>query len=172
MQKALSDAEHSLSLTRKEKDEKERDINRLFDPTWYGAEGEWKKLDRTCISKEVGEYVLPLSSRACEVPDIFARLQLHLRSVPVRRGPSKADQGWIYVQSRVRHARAMPSSFSYSRFDIDTSSPGTTPTSRRARRNTTAGNATRRAPSAGTALSAVSRCVAHLSQRCLQLMII
>ncbi|EIW62173.1 endoplasmic reticulum protein [Trametes versicolor FP-101664 SS1] len=57
LQKALSDAEHSLGLTRKEKDEKERDINRLFDPSWYGAEGEWKKLDRTCISKEVGDYI-------------------------------------------------------------------------------------------------------------------
>lgn len=83
LQKALSDAEHSLGLTRKEKDEKERDINRLFDPSWYGAEGEWKKLDRTCISKEVGEYVLPLSSDARKVADILVRPQLHLRSVSV-----------------------------------------------------------------------------------------
>ncbi|KAI0363840.1 endoplasmic reticulum protein [Pilatotrama ljubarskyi] len=57
VQKALSDAEHSLGLTRKEKDDKERELSRLFDPEWYGPDGEWKKLDGTCLSKEVGDYI-------------------------------------------------------------------------------------------------------------------
>ena len=56
-QKALNDAEHSLSLTKKELEDKQRDLARLFDPEWFGAEGEWKKLDHTCIEKEVGECV-------------------------------------------------------------------------------------------------------------------
>lgn len=53
--KALNDAEHSLSLTRKEKADKDQELARLFDPAWYGQEGEWKKLAGTCIEKEVGE---------------------------------------------------------------------------------------------------------------------
>ncbi|KAI8984963.1 endoplasmic reticulum protein [Trametes punicea] len=57
LQKSLSDAEHSLDLTRKEKDQKEKEFNRLFDPEWYGSEGEWKKLDGTCLDKEVGDYI-------------------------------------------------------------------------------------------------------------------
>ncbi|KAI0676730.1 endoplasmic reticulum protein [Trametes maxima] len=57
LQKSLSDAEHSLGLTRKERDEKEKELNRLFDPEWYGSEGEWKKLDGTCLEKEVGDYI-------------------------------------------------------------------------------------------------------------------
>ncbi|OSD01764.1 endoplasmic reticulum protein [Trametes coccinea BRFM310] len=57
LQKTLSDAEHSLDLTRKEKEQKDKELQRLFDPEWYGAEGEWKKLDGNCLSKEVGDYI-------------------------------------------------------------------------------------------------------------------
>ncbi|KAJ8502066.1 hypothetical protein ONZ51_g219 [Trametes cubensis] len=57
LQKTLSDAEHSLGLTRKEKEDKEKELQRLFDPEWYGAEGEWKKLHGTCLDKEVGDYI-------------------------------------------------------------------------------------------------------------------
>ena len=55
-QKALNDAEHSLSLTKKELEDKQRDLARLFDPEWFGAEGEWKKLDKECLSTESGDY--------------------------------------------------------------------------------------------------------------------
>ena len=54
-QKALNDAEHSLNLARKEKADKDQEFARLFDPAWYGREGEWKKLAGTCIEKEAGE---------------------------------------------------------------------------------------------------------------------
>ncbi|EJF63088.1 endoplasmic reticulum protein [Dichomitus squalens LYAD-421 SS1] len=56
-QKTLSDAEHSLNLARREKEDKERELSRLFDPEWYGPDGEWKKLAGTCIEKEFGDYV-------------------------------------------------------------------------------------------------------------------
>ncbi|RPD62087.1 endoplasmic reticulum protein [Lentinus tigrinus ALCF2SS1-7] len=56
-QKALNDAEHSLRLTKKEKEDAEKELARLFDPEWYGAQGEWKKLHGTCIDKEVGDYI-------------------------------------------------------------------------------------------------------------------
>ncbi|KAM5532645.1 hypothetical protein V8D89_013689 [Ganoderma adspersum] len=55
--KALNDAEHSLNLARKEKADKDQELARLFDPVWYGQEGEWKKLAGTCIEKEVGDYI-------------------------------------------------------------------------------------------------------------------
>jgi len=29
----------------------------LFDPTVYGADGEWKKLHNTCLKKDTGDYV-------------------------------------------------------------------------------------------------------------------
>ena len=54
-QKALNDAEHSLRMAKNEKEDAEKELVRLFDPEWYGAQGEWKKLHGTCIDKEVGE---------------------------------------------------------------------------------------------------------------------
>ena len=63
MQKALNDAQHHLDQIHREKKKNDEAIERLFDPEWYGAEGEWKKLDRTCIEKEVGECVPPYRFR-------------------------------------------------------------------------------------------------------------
>lgn len=54
-QKTLNDAEHSLNLARKENADKDQELARLFDPAWYGREGEWKKLAGTCIEKDFGE---------------------------------------------------------------------------------------------------------------------
>ena len=42
-------------MAKKEKEDAEKELARLFDPEWYGAQGEWKKLHDTCIDKEVGE---------------------------------------------------------------------------------------------------------------------
>jgi protein kinase C substrate 80K-H len=55
--KAFSDAEHSLKLTRDEAQHADEDLLDLFDPEGFGVEGEWKKLDDLCISKDTGEYV-------------------------------------------------------------------------------------------------------------------
>ncbi|KAG9030475.1 hypothetical protein FRB95_003925 [Tulasnella sp. JGI-2019a] len=46
---ALSASERQLKT-----DEEARD--KLFSPTWYGKDGEWRKLDGTCLSKDTGEY--------------------------------------------------------------------------------------------------------------------
>ena len=52
----MQDAENQLRALRKEKESAQKDLARLFDPEWFGAEGEWKKLDGQCFSKDTGEY--------------------------------------------------------------------------------------------------------------------
>ncbi|TCD61481.1 hypothetical protein EIP91_008382 [Steccherinum ochraceum] len=54
--KTLSDAEHSLKLTQDEVEKAQTDLGRLFNPEWFGAEGEWKKLEGLCLTKDTGEY--------------------------------------------------------------------------------------------------------------------
>jgi protein kinase C substrate 80K-H len=54
---AFSDAEHSLNLAIKEKETAEADLDDLFSIDGFGAEGEWKKLDGTCLEKDTGECV-------------------------------------------------------------------------------------------------------------------
>lgn len=58
---AYNDAEHSLSLAKKELEQAQTDLADLFDPTGFGKEGEWKKLDNTCLSTDTGESVSLLS---------------------------------------------------------------------------------------------------------------
>ncbi|KAG2130985.1 glucosidase II beta subunit-like-domain-containing protein [Suillus bovinus] len=53
---ALSDAEHSLKLTQDEQRTANEDLLDLFDPDGFGPEGEWKKLDGMCLSKDTGDY--------------------------------------------------------------------------------------------------------------------
>ncbi|CAL1701892.1 unnamed protein product [Somion occarium] len=54
--KAYNDADHSLKLTRDELTKAKEDLSRLFDSNWYGKDGEWKKLDGTCLEKDTGDY--------------------------------------------------------------------------------------------------------------------
>ncbi|TFK56222.1 hypothetical protein OE88DRAFT_1716755 [Heliocybe sulcata] len=56
LRQKLNDAEHSLRQANDEKRKAEKDLNELFDREHYGAEGEWKKLEKTCLEKEVGDY--------------------------------------------------------------------------------------------------------------------
>lgn len=53
--KDYDEAEHSLKLTKEEKQKAEEEYAELFDIDGYGAQGEWKKLDDLCLEKEVGE---------------------------------------------------------------------------------------------------------------------
>ncbi|KAH9007273.1 glucosidase II beta subunit-like-domain-containing protein [Lactarius hatsudake] len=53
----LNDAERSLDSLRKQLETARSDLRELFDPAWYGAEGEWKKLRNTCLTKDAGDYV-------------------------------------------------------------------------------------------------------------------
>jgi protein kinase C substrate 80K-H len=47
-EEALSDAEANLHDT-------EEEISRMNNVEWFGAEGEWKKLDQTCLTTDAGE---------------------------------------------------------------------------------------------------------------------
>lgn len=55
-QQALKDAEQSLGRMKQDKQKAQEELGRLFDPEWYGPEGEWKKLHGTCIEKDTGDY--------------------------------------------------------------------------------------------------------------------
>ena len=52
---ALSDAERVLGTARSDVEKHRSDLSRIFDPTWFGKDGEFKKLDGTCLEKESGE---------------------------------------------------------------------------------------------------------------------
>ena len=52
---SLSDAENALRTVTKEMDDSEEELTRIFDPTWFGREGEFKKLQGTCLEKNTGE---------------------------------------------------------------------------------------------------------------------
>ena len=54
---ALTDAERELSKAQSDVSTGRNDLSRLFDPAWYGKEGEFKKLDGTCLEKDTGESV-------------------------------------------------------------------------------------------------------------------
>jgi hypothetical protein len=47
-------------LTQDEQRTANEDLLDIFDPEGFGPEGEWKKLDGMCLSKDTGEYVLLL----------------------------------------------------------------------------------------------------------------
>ncbi|KAJ8456395.1 hypothetical protein ONZ45_g18736 [Pleurotus djamor] len=53
---ALTDAENKLNDIKRVSERAEDDIKDIFDVEGFGAEGEWKKLDGTCIEKDTGEY--------------------------------------------------------------------------------------------------------------------
>lgn len=53
--KAYQDAESTLNSVRKDLDKAQNELERLFDPEWFGPEGEWKKLEGTCLAKDTGE---------------------------------------------------------------------------------------------------------------------
>ncbi|KAF9004765.1 endoplasmic reticulum protein [Cyathus striatus] len=55
-QQALSEAETQLSRVRRDKKKAEEDLSEIFIVEGFGAEGEWKKLDGTCLEKNTGDY--------------------------------------------------------------------------------------------------------------------
>ena len=52
---AFRKAENSLNIAKKEKEDAEKALNRIFDPEWYGKDGEWKKLDGLCLERDTVE---------------------------------------------------------------------------------------------------------------------
>lgn len=53
----LNGAERNLDSVQKQLETARTDLRDLYDPAWYGAEGEWKKLQNTCLTKDTGDYV-------------------------------------------------------------------------------------------------------------------
>lgn len=53
----LNNAEHGLNNAQKHLENVRGELVDLFDPTVYGAQGEWKKLQNTCLTKDTGDYV-------------------------------------------------------------------------------------------------------------------
>jgi hypothetical protein len=56
-QEAFHEAERSLKLTVEEKSKAEEELADLFSPEGFGLEGEWKKLEGTCLELDTGECV-------------------------------------------------------------------------------------------------------------------
>lgn len=53
----LNNAEQGLNHAQKHLENTREELVDLFDPTVYGAQGEWKKLHNTCLAKDTGDYV-------------------------------------------------------------------------------------------------------------------
>jgi len=49
-------AEAALKQTKQDREDARQELSDLFDPTGYGAEGQWKKLESLCLSTEAGDY--------------------------------------------------------------------------------------------------------------------
>jgi protein kinase C substrate 80K-H len=54
-QQAYQEAENALKRMNSEKETKENDVKDIFNIDGFGAKGEWKKLDGTCLEKDTGE---------------------------------------------------------------------------------------------------------------------
>jgi protein kinase C substrate 80K-H len=51
----LNNAERGLNDAQKHLENVREELVDLFDPTVYGAQGEWKKLQNTCLIDDTGE---------------------------------------------------------------------------------------------------------------------
>jgi protein kinase C substrate 80K-H len=54
---AFNKADQELSRLRTDKQQNERNTAKIFDVKGFGIEGEWKKLDNTCIEFDDGDYI-------------------------------------------------------------------------------------------------------------------
>lgn len=53
----LTDAERALESLISDKEKADNDVLEIFNVHGFGVEGEWKKLDGTCLEKNDGECV-------------------------------------------------------------------------------------------------------------------
>jgi protein kinase C substrate 80K-H len=61
LRQSLSDAEASLHEMGEKLKSTQQDLEDLFKPDKFGKDGVWKKLDKLCLEKDTGEYVLPIT---------------------------------------------------------------------------------------------------------------
>ena len=57
LREALTKAEKEYADRKKEHDNAQQDIDELFDPKFFGSQGEWRQPSNQCLSKNTGEYV-------------------------------------------------------------------------------------------------------------------
>lgn len=53
----FTNAENDLKKLQNEKKDTEESLAQIFNVQGFGAEGEWKKLDGTCLEYDTGEYI-------------------------------------------------------------------------------------------------------------------
>lgn len=85
LRQLLSDAEAGLREAEEELKNAQQDLEDLFKPERFGKNGEWKKLDKLCLEKDTGEYVLPTVPRI----QLFTFHQIHVRGLPLWGGKAK-----------------------------------------------------------------------------------
>jgi len=97
--KAFNDADSELSKLRREKSDTEKSLSDLFDPKQFGAQGEWKKLENTCLSQESGDYVyeICLFGAATQKPKSGANHNLG-RFTSWKRDSNPGDDDYYTVQ--------------------------------------------------------------------------
>ena len=62
LRQSLSDAETGLREAEERLKNAQQELEDLFKPERFGKDGEWKKLEKLCLEKETGGYVLPTTS--------------------------------------------------------------------------------------------------------------
>ncbi|VDB86795.1 unnamed protein product [Peniophora sp. CBMAI 1063] len=56
LRETLTKAEKELADRKKEHDNAKQDIDELFDPKFFGSQGEWRQPSNKCLSKDTGDY--------------------------------------------------------------------------------------------------------------------
>jgi len=55
--RAYNEAEDQLTILRSKADDARKALSELFDPEHFGRQGEWKKLENTCLEQDIGDYI-------------------------------------------------------------------------------------------------------------------
>ena len=84
----LTDAERELESLISGKEKTDSDVLEIFNVNGFGAEGEWKKLDGTCLEKDTGECVsfFDLSP----IPSYLGSVATHMKYASSRK-PNKSQ---------------------------------------------------------------------------------
>jgi hypothetical protein len=77
----LTDAERELESLISNKEKVESDALEIFSVHGFGAEGEWKKLDGTCLKKDTGECVYYFLFGPCPMSSYLSSIVIHMKYV-------------------------------------------------------------------------------------------
>jgi len=54
---AHNKAINALRTAERQVEDEIKALEKLFDPGWFGSEGDWKKLENVCLTKDTGDYI-------------------------------------------------------------------------------------------------------------------